>query len=173
MHNINPKYTVTHKLNEGVEILNLWNKQVIKPEDKIVYIPYFKEKGQILLKYKDIPEFQLKYPMIDKWISCAKSNIIESDTFKSIKKGLMFEFGIELVNDYELEVLSPIFLSDDTCQEYYICIIPLMETEYSISQPESLVPTVALTYADLDSYIIYDLITRYCLDLFKKSYSLF
>lgn len=172
MQNITPKYTITHKLEEGVEVINLWNKQVIKPGDKIVYIPYFKEKGQILLKYKDIPAFQLKYPSIDKWINCAKCNI-DNNINDSIKKGLLVDFGIELVDDYELEILSPIFLSDDSSQEYYICIIPLMETEYTMLQAQSLIPTIALTYSDLDNYIIYDLITRYCLDLFRKSYSLF
>ncbi len=167
-----PKYTVTHTLKEGIEVIDLWNNQVIKPGDKIVYLPYFKEKGQILLKYKDIPEFQLKYPQIDKWLTIAKIDIAENPT-ESLKKGLLNDFGIELTDTFQPEILTPIFLSDDTCAEYHICIVSLMEDEYTIGQPGSNVPTVALSYVDLDNYLIYDLITRYCLDLFRKSYSLF
>ena len=71
-----PNYTITHKLKEGIEVIDLWNTQVIKPGDKVIFLPYFKERGQILLKYKDIPAFQLKYPHIDKWITCAKSDVL-------------------------------------------------------------------------------------------------
>lgn len=168
-----PKYEIIHKLAEGVEVVNLWGKQVIKPGDKIVYMPYFKERGQILMKWKDIPAFQLKYEMIDKWISIGKHDIVDENPRESLKAGLMADFGIDLVDSYEPEILSPIFLSDDSCQEYYICIVSLMEDEYSISQTENPVPTVALSYSELDNYIVYDLITRYCLDLFRKAYSLF
>lgn len=167
-----PKYTVTHTLKEGIEVLDLWNNQVIKPGDKVVYIPYFKEKGQILLKYKDIPEFQLKYPAIDKWLTVGKCGIINTP-LESLKEGLMTDFGICLVDNYQPEILPPIFLSDDTCAEYHICIVSLMEDEYSIQATTNGIPTVCLSYADLDNYIIYDLITRHCLNVFKNTYSLF
>jgi hypothetical protein len=172
MTKITAKYTVTHKLDEGVEIINLWGKQVVKPGDKIVYIPYFKEKGQILMKWKDIPQFQLKYPMIDKWISIGKNEASEN-ILDSLKSGLMNDFGISLIDSFEPEILSPIFLSEDSCQEYYICILPLMEDDYNIQTTESEIPTIALSYADLDNYIIYDLITRHCLNVFRQTYSLF
>lgn len=167
-----PKYTITHTLKEGIEVIDLWNNQVIKPGDKIVYLPYFKEKGQILLKYRDIPEFQLKYPQIDKWLTIGKCGIVNTP-LESLKSGLMTDFGICLTDNYQPEILTPIFLSDDTCAEYHICVVSLMEDEYTIEQPSSNVPTVALSYTDLDSYVVYDLVTRYCLDLFRKTYSLF
>lgn len=167
-----PKFETTHKLEEGVEVINLWGKQVIKPTDKIVYMPYFKERGQILMKWKDIPAFQLKYEMIDKWISIGKADMT-GDPKESLRVGLKSDFGIVLDDSYEPEILSPIFLSDDSCQEYYICIVSLMETDYTQEQAESQVPTVALSYSELNNYTVYDLITRYSLDLFRQAYSLF
>lgn len=167
-----PKYTVTHQLKEGIEVIDLWNNQIIKPGDKIIYLPYFKEKGQILLKYKDIPEFQLKYPNIDKWLTAAKTGITNTP-LESLKSGLFTDFGIILADSYQPEILTPIFLSDDTCAEYYICIVSLMDDEYTIEANGSGVPTVALSYGDIDNYIIYDLITRHVLNVFRQSYSLF
>lgn len=166
------KYTVTHQLKENVEVLDVWNHQVIKPGDKLVFLPYFKEKGQILLKYKDIPEFQLKYPSIDKWLTVAKKDI-QNSTIETLKSGLKECFGITLDDKYEPEILTPIFLSDDTCAEYYICIVPLMEDEYTLENAEDTIQIVSLTYTDLNNYIVYDLITRHCLNVFRQTYSLF
>ncbi len=168
-----PKYETVHRLKENVDVVELWGKQVIKPADKIVYIPYFKERGQILMKWRDIPAFQMKYEMIDKWISIGKHDMVDGDPNAALRAGLMEDFGIELVDSYEPEILSPIFLSDDSCQEYYICIVSLMDDECTVSQATSPVPTVALSYSELNNYTVYDLITRYTLDLFRSAYSLF
>jgi len=172
-HTVKPKYTVISKISESLEIVDLWGSQVIKPEDKVAYIPYLKEQGKILLKYKDIPAFQLKYPLIDKWLTVGQIGSVKTNIKESLAEGLVKDFGLTLVESYEPEICNPIFLSTDSCGEYYICILPLMEDEFVISQPQDGIPVAALSYGDLNSYMTYDMVTKYAMDLFRAKYSLF
>jgi hypothetical protein len=149
--------------------------------DKIICIPYFIEKLGILLKYKKNDKFNLVKPEIDKFISVLECDILEHETpLEALKRVLKIEYGIMLKPDVEVEILLPIFMSTNSSVSCHICILPLMEHQY-----EEFVPTgvtdikkkkeenILLPTKRINDIIVYDITTRYVIDLYKQHYSLF
>ena len=98
---------------------------------------------------------------------------------EALKRGLALEFGLKLNETVKPEILAPIFLNKGNTASYHICILPLMEHDYTdfvptgAQQLDMKANNVIIQLSELKNIVIYDLITRYTVDLFKQHYSLF
>lgn len=163
----------------NTQILDINNQTILQQNNKVVCIPYLIEKNSILLRYENIKAFNQIRPEIDKYITIMQSDIIDDKTpLDVLKDTLISMYGIELKDDVKAEFLSPIFLAKDSTAQYYICILPLMEYQYTQIIPSELEEmkmretNIILNTSDLSNIIIYDLLTRYTIDLFKQHYAL-
>lgn len=151
-------------------IIEVPTGSIVKMQDYLIVLPYFKETNRVLMKYTEVPAFKMSYPHIEKWITSAKFLLDGECTKESVFAALTQHFG--LTTDVEPEIIGPIFIDDQCTTKFYISVLPLLEHEYSIEQVEEKKP-IALNCSELSNYIIYDLPSRYCLDIFKKEYSLY
>ncbi len=166
--------TVNH-----IEVIDINGYTAIKEKDMVVCIPYLVEQNSILLRYENIPTFNLNRPEINKFVN-VMSTVIDTheSPLDALKRGLLTEYSIQLKKE-NVEILNPIFINKGNTASYHICILPLMTYEYEMIQPTDVKElemkdnNIILNIMELKNIIIYDLITRYCLDLFKQHYSLF
>lgn len=163
-----------------LQILDIAGYSAIQEQDMVICIPYLIEKNQILLRYENIPSYNLKKPEIDNFITVMSTVIEKEETpDTALRRGLLKEFGLKLTNEYKSEILTPIFLNKGNTASYHICILPLMSYDYEehipseVEQLDMKANNVIIHINELKNVIIYDLISRYTIDLFKQHYSLF
>jgi len=167
--------------NEFMKVIEVDGWSVVEEKDSVVCIPYLKETGKILLRYEPIPPFQLINPNVEKYVTIMSETMEEGEEpMDTLRRGLKEEFGIELNANVQAEILTPIFCNKGNTRKYHICILPLMNYDYHQMEPttdgseqEKKAQNVALQLNEINAVVIYDLITRYCIDLFKTHYSLF
>lgn len=163
-----------------LQILNINGFTAVQEKDMVVCIPYLVEQNKIIMRYEDVPTYNLIKPEMDKFIT-VMSTVMEKDEFPkdALKRGLEKEFMIKLKDSCNPEILDPIFINKGNTAMYHICILPLMTYDYEQEKPsddmvmEMKASNILININELNNYIIYDLITRYTMDLFKKEYSLF
>lgn len=173
-----PKQLYSTQWLDVIEV-NGWT--VVDEKEAVVCIPYFKETGKVILRYEEIPTFKIKNPSIEKYVTVMSETMEQGEEpIDTLRRGLKEELGIVLNQTVKPEILTPIFCNKGTTKRYHICILPLMSYEFEQQEPttdgsaqEKSAKNVALQLNEIDAVIIYDLITRYCIDLFKKHYSLF
>lgn len=168
--------------NSGhIKVVDINGYHSVMEGDMVICIPYLVEQNSIMIRYEEVPTYELIQHGIEKYI------VAMSETFKdgeqpidALKRGLKEEFGIALKDSVQPEILTPLFASKGNTARYHICILPLMSTDFEQIIPEGdgtehemRAHNVSVNIAELNNLIIYDLITRYCIDLFKKYYSLF
>lgn len=164
-----------------LKVLNINDYHAVQENDMLICIPYLVEENSILLRYEEIPTYTYIRPEIDKFICVMSETFETNETPKDVLfRGLKEEFGIILNDKYQPEILTPIFANKGNTAQYHICILPIMQYDY-----EQIIPTtdgsnieknssnIKVNINELNNYIVYDLITRYSIDLFKKHYSLF
>lgn len=167
--------------SEWINVIDIHGWAAVEEAEAVVCIPYLKETGRILLRYEEIPPFKLKNPNIEKYVTIMSETMKDGEEpIDTLRRGLKEEFGIELNQSVQPEILTPIFCNKGTTKRYHICILPLMSYEFNQEEPttdgsdaEKKAQNVALQLSEVDKVIIYDLITRYCIELFKTHYSLF
>lgn len=150
----------------------------VQEPDMVVCIPYLIEQKKIMLRYENIPTFQIVNPGIDKYVNVMSTTIEKHETpSDALKRGLSHEFGIELKNIQE-QIFQPIFINKGTTARYHICILPLMEHNYQMLEPgevqkrEMINSNILIGLHELKNVVIYDLITKYVVDIFKNEYAL-
>lgn len=159
-------------------ILDIQGTIAIQQPDMVVCIPYLSEKNTIFMKYENVAPFELIRPEISKYITIM-SEAITTTPEEALKTGLEKNYGIILDEKKKFEILQPIFINTTNTARYHICILPLMSYDYEQvrkDDTEAMImknSNVLINSNDLNNYIIYDLISRYCIDLFKKEFSLF
>lgn len=163
---------------DHLKVIDINGHQAIQEKDILVCIPYLKEKNSILLKYKNVPTYEYVRPEISKYIT-ALNKSIETSPEQTLRECLKDEFGIVLDDKYSPEILTPIFINEGSTSRYHICILPLMNIDYDQTNPtetDKMIMkenNVIIDSAELGNLVIYDIITRYSLDLFKKEYALY
>ena len=161
-----------------LKVIDVAGSIAVQEPDVVVCIPYLTEKNSILLKYENVPAFELVKPEIDKYVNAVAISIDNGETPKdALRRGLLAEFGLQLKDAHSPEILTPIFIKKNNTSRYHVCILPLMSYDYEQVQPNDELTmkssNLVLNINELSNVIIYDLITRYAIDLFKKEYSLF
>lgn len=163
--------------SEYLKVVDIWGYKAIQENDMIICLPYLVEKNIILLKYEEIKSYEFIEQMYDKWI-VTMSKIINTDEepVNALKTGLMEEFGIELKDNITPEIQQPLFITKGNTARFYICILPLMEHNYEQLQPSSenkeMSKIISLSLKDINNILIYDMVTKCSIDLFKKEYAL-
>lgn len=161
-----------------LQLIDIQGYKAVKENDMVVCIPYLVESNTVLLRYENVPPFELVIPQIDKYVT-VMSTVVEGDVLEALKKGLEKEFSIVLKDSKKPEILQPIFINKGNTAQYHICILPLMSYDYEMVREDDAKvmemkdDNVAVNINEINNLIIYDLISRYTLDLFKKEYSLF
>lgn len=161
-----------------VKVIDVNGDESTQEKDRVICIPYLVETNSILLKYQNVPTFELIKPEIDKYVM-AMSASVDKDVEESLREGLEREFSIVLKEDTKPEILQPIFAYRFSTMKYHICILPLMSHEYEMVREDDAKvmemkdANVVVNINEINNLIIYDMATRYAIDLFKKSYSLF
>jgi hypothetical protein len=164
-----------------LKLVDINGYHVAQEKDMLICIPYLVEKNSILLRYEEVPPYEFVNPGVDRYV------VVMSESFQSgempedvLKRGLREEYGIVLKDKVKPEILSPLFVSKGNTARYFICILPLMEHDYEQHRPdgdgsefEMRAKNLIINIAELNNVIIYDMVTRYTVDLFKKYYSLF
>ena len=162
--------------SEYIKVLDIWGYKAIQENDMVICLPYIVEKNTILLKYEDIPPYEFIESLYEKWV-VTMSTVINSneEPIDALKRGLLNEFGIELKDNINPEILQPLFITKSNTARYHICILPLMEHNYEqleATEDKGISQLVGLPIKDINNVLVYDMITRYCLELFKKEYAL-
>lgn len=164
---------------DDFQVLNVHNSNKIQMTDIVVCLPYIAQSHELLLRYGVNDTYNIIRPEIDKFISVLQFKVEDKlDITSTIKTQVEDKFGLQINNDTEIEVLPPIFLFDQSTVRVHFCVLTLMEHNY-----ELIVPTedkqlkmksnnISLHISELKNIIIYDLITRYTIDLFKSNYRL-
>lgn len=162
-----------------LQVIDINGYQAIQENDMVVCIPYLVERNEILLRYENIPTFELVNPAIDKYITVMSTVIDKHESPEdALNRGLLNEYGLKL-RDFSPEIVAPIFLNKRNTSRYYICILPLMDHNYEQVEPTEVKKlemsnnNISINILNIKNLIIYDLISRYTLDLFKQHYSLF
>jgi len=165
---------------ETFKVSNVYGNNIIDEKDQIIVLPYLKELNNILLKYQSIPAYETKQPEIDKYAQALTCKVNSEYTInENIKRACINDFGIKIDDNFQLDVLSPIFLYPNSNVRFYICILPLMEYDYEQVLPEEdkkqlmKSKNISVNINELNNVIFYELISRYVIDLFKQHYSLF
>lgn len=165
---------------DDFQVLNVMGESKVQQKDKIVCLPYFTDKNELLFRYTENHTFNIKRPEIDKFIKVLTTTINKDESPNdALKRDLEDKFGLILEEQTHVEILPPIYLSEDNTCRIYFCVLPLTIADY-----EQIVPAedkkmkmknnnVSVHINELKNIIVYDLITRYTIDLFKHHYSLF
>lgn len=160
------------------QVIDINGYVTVQEQDMVVCIPYFIEQKKIMLRYENIPSFELIQPGIEKYVNVMSTYINKEETpSDALKRGLKNEFGIELKNIKE-EIYNPIFINKGNTAKYHICILPLMEHNYELVQTveakklDMLNSNILININELPNLLIYDIITKYVLDIFKNNNAL-
>lgn len=164
----------------NLQVLDINGYTAIKEPDMVICIPYLVEKNTIILRYENIPPYNLIKPTIEKFVTSMSTVIEKHETpEEAMKRGLANDFGLKIKETCNIEILAPIFLNKGNTASYHICILPLMSHDYEEFTPTGIQElnmkdnNIMLHIKEMNNVIIYDLITRYSINLFKQYYSLF
>lgn len=182
LSNLKPAFTPKVIFDSGyLKVLDINNYHAVQENDMLVCIPYFPETGNILLRYESIPTYNFIVPQADKFVCIMSETFKDKETPReALKRGLKEEFGIIINDNVNADILTPIFSNKGNTARYHICILPLMSYDYEQVKPEGdgteyemTASNISIQINEINNLIIYDLITRYAIDLFKKEYALF
>lgn len=158
-----------------ISIIDYEDWSVIKCKDYAVCIPYLIESNQIILRYEYIPPF--KYVDGQEYhLSLVGGGVEEGEEPNlAMTRELEEEAGIVLREDYEFEMLRPLFLSKSTSTKLYAYILPLNEKDYKEivavgdgTKHEAMSKSVKVDIKMLNSLITSDVITEYLLIKLKE-----
>ena len=118
-----------------LQVIDINGYQAIQENDMVICIPYLVEQNSILLRYENIPVFELINPAIQKYITVMSTVIEKHESPEdALNRGLLTEYGLKL-RDFNPEIISPIFLNKGNTSRYHICILPLMNHNYEQIEP--------------------------------------
>lgn len=162
-----------------LSVIHYEDWSIVKHKDYAVCIPYLIESNQIVLRYEYVPPF--KYVDGQEYHLALVGGGIEDGESPdlAITRELEEEAGIVLNEDYEFELLKPLFLSKTTSTKLYPYIIPLHEKDYKEIVPtgdgtkhEAMSKSVKVDIKMLESLITSDVITEYLLIKLKEHLNL-
>lgn len=155
---------------ENTNFIDVRDNQIVNMPDYLIVLPYLKERNQVLMKYVQMPAFSHSMPHIEKWLTGAVHKLNGECTKEDVENAVKDHFNMTI--KIEPEIIGPMFIDSSCTTKCYICVLPLLEHEYSLEPAQEKSP-IALNCSELSNYIIYDLPSKFCLDVFKKDYSLY
>lgn len=162
--------------NDYLKVIDAEGWTVVNEKDMVVSLPYLVEYGQVMFRLEDIPTFKLKYPAMDKFVTCLSGSIEVGESAKdALLREAEEEMGLVIKPEYEPELIKVLFASKGNTAQYHIYLMPLYEKDYyevipkgdgSKSEAKSKNAKIDVKY--LNSINTNDLITTYLIDALKK-----
>ena len=165
-----------------LKIIEFEDWSIIKTKDCIICIPILIETNQVVLRYEYIPTF--KYADGQEYHATIVAGGIEAgeDPKAALLRELEEEAGIVLREDYEIEAMTPFYLTKGSSNKAYPFILALNERDYQEvmakgdgSKAESLSKAVKVDIKYIDSVNFSDMPSAYMimkakeyLNLYKK-----
>lgn len=161
--------------SEYGKIISFEDWTVFEDRDIVVCIPYLIEENKVVLRHEYIPTY--KYLDGQEYhINIVGGGIENGESpEKALLRELEEEAGIVLRDDYQIEMLKPLFISKGHANKYYPCILTLNERDYHEviakgdgSDVEKKSQAVKVDIKFLNKINASDLITEYMLLLLKQ-----
>lgn len=167
-------------VNGSIKILDINGTKCISDTDKVIILPYYVNKRGIVLRYENLPEFEIKQKGISNYITCKSGSIDNgADVLSVVKQELLNSFGIRVFLDDKITITNPIFLAKGQSIKYYFAYVMLYDGQYEevevtdFQKLEFKDKNAFVGLDDLKNCIFYDLLTKYSIDYLKKEILLF
>jgi len=165
-----------------LDVIKYKDTEILKINDKVAIIPYFRDEATFLMRLEYLPSFQLKnrdksnLKNITNYLTVITGSIEDGDTpEQTIRKELHEEAGIVLNNLYGFEFEGPFFADKYSTCQMWICLLELPVNSYRQVKPptdgskhEKLSRCIRVSLADIDQIVNNDLITKHLISLLKK-----
>lgn len=169
-----------------VSVIKYKNWDIVKEKDMVIVLPYFRDDAFILLRWEDIPTYQLSYkdnPYYRKasnFITVLSGSIEENENpVETIRRELKEEAGLILSPLKNITIDEVLHQSKGSLVKYHICLIEIGYNEYQFVKPtgdgslsEKLSKTIKIDLSEIDQIITHDLITQYMIQKLKSDYNL-
>jgi len=162
--------------NDNFSVITFNDKDVILSKDKMIILPYLRDDGFILMKYKKFPAFSYRYKdnatyqNEQFYVSCISGDIIEKDNeVQNLRRIVHDETGLVLSTNVNIEVDKIVFKSEDSAGQYHFCLLNLSYNDYkqvSLKMNDDN-KTIKVSLGDIDDIKCYDMATEYMILKFK------
>ena len=115
---------------EGFRVLQFEEWPIIDKKDFVICIPYLIEEGKFILREEYIPSYKYKDGQ-QIHLACVGGGIEKDETpEEALIRELQEEAGIVLRSDIKIEFEKPLFISKESTQKFYPCILPLTQRDF-------------------------------------------
>ena len=116
--------------SDTIRIREISGEEAIIESDEVICVPYFTEYNQIVIKQEQNNVYSFVEGQ-DLHISPLKVSVDEKyDLRMNLLKMLEMEVGIVIRDKYPIDFENPLFAATNSTKRYYICILPLAESDY-------------------------------------------
>ena len=165
-----------------LDIISYKNTEILKSNDKVAILPYFRDEATFLMRLEYTPAYQYKnrdksnLRNITNYLTIITGTIEEGESpEQAIRRELHEEGGIVLNNLYPFEIEGPYFSDKYNTGQLYVCLLELPVNSYRQIKPptdgsmnEKLSKSIRVSIADVDQIVKNDLITKYLIEMLKK-----
>jgi len=115
---------------EGFKVLQFEEWAIIDKRDFVICIPYLMEENKLIIREEYIPSYKYKEGQ-QMHLACVGGGIEKGETpEEALIRELQEEAGIVLRDGVRIEFDKPLFVSKESTQKFYPCILPLMQKDY-------------------------------------------
>jgi 8-oxo-dGTP pyrophosphatase MutT (NUDIX family) len=165
-----------------LDIIKYKDIEILKVNDKVAIIPYFRDEATFLMRLEYLPSYQYKnrdksnIKNITNYLTVITGMIEDGETpEQTIRRELHEEAGLVLNNMYPFEVEGPFFTDKYSSSQIWICLLELPVNSYRQIKPptdgskhEKLSRSIRVSVGDIDQIVNNDLITKYLVSMLKK-----
>lgn len=165
-----------------LDIIKYKDTEILKTNDKVVILPYFRDEGTFLMRLEYTPAYQYKnlnnsqLRKITNYLTVITGTIEDGETpEQTIRRELHEEAGIILNNLYPFETEGPYFSDKYNSGQLWLCLLELPVNSYRQMKPptdgsknEQLSKSIRVSIADIDQIVKNDLITKHLIMMLKN-----
>lgn len=169
-----------------IEVIQYNDTEIIKENDTVAILPYFKFEGTIMMLSEYIAAYQYRnkdiqsLKRVTNYLSVITGSIEEGESVdKAIRRELYEEGGVVLSGLYPIEYKGPFFKTKRHSSQMYLCILELNVNDYKQTVPpgdgsksEKLTKTIKISLGDIDNLKINDMVTENLLMTLKNEYGI-
>ena len=165
-----------------LDIINFKDTEILKIQDKIVVLPYFRDEAVFLMRLDYIPTYQYKNKdnselrRITNYLTMIQGTMEEGETpAQTIRRELVEEAGIVLNHLYNFDVEGPYFVQKYSTGRVWLCLLELPINSYRQIKPktdgslkEKVSKNIRISIADIDKIVRNYLNSLYLLNKLKS-----